>query len=118
MNDMRAIRIKAVFAGIPFTGFTRPPRDHTITVPVPALRKILRSRRVTVHCTGHFTDDYAGDNATNFGRGIVDPAGAEETLELGKPWLCYLDQAQNIIRFCPYRTLNYTIRLTKERREQ
>ncbi len=38
----------------------------------PAFMKILRSGKVKVTCRGSYTDDYAYDAATNFGRGELD----------------------------------------------
>lgn len=56
-------RPRTTFAGIEFA------LSASGRVPKGAILKVLRSGRVRVECTGRYTDDYARDNADNFGKG-------------------------------------------------
>ena len=47
----------------------------------PTLLKLLRSGKVAVKCTGRYTDDYAWDAATNFGKCTLSPEAVEKLAE-------------------------------------
>lgn len=67
------------FAGVTFAG----RESHGIvTVPRPALRKIVASGRIRCRAAGTYTDDFAFDAATNYGkRDGVDPTLASRFAE-------------------------------------
>lgn len=110
-----AERTRFTFAGVEFSGFKSG--NDRITVPTNALRKILESGRVRCHRNHYYTDDYAGDAANNFGKGMVQPSELVSDLELGKPWICAIDLEQKpvTIRYSPMQSLSYTVYEVVER---
>lgn len=104
-----ATRTRVTFAGTTFSGFQHG--ENHITVPTNVLVKILLSGKVLVKRNHRFTDDYAWDAANNHGKvDNFDPiALAKEVTETGKPWLCYLNPHENLIRYCPMQSESYTI---------
>jgi hypothetical protein len=107
MPKTKLQRTRITFAGVEFSGIVRGA-DY-ITVPAPALRKILNGGRCIAACDYRYTDDYAGDAADNFGKGPVSNKTVEQSLDLGKPNLCYFSPKDGTIRFSPYQALAYTI---------
>lgn len=63
---------RITFAGVTFA------TTSTGRIPLPALLKILRSGRIDLRCSGRYTDDYAWDAQTNFGRGAQDQDATDQ----------------------------------------
>ena len=98
-------RARITFAGVSFSAPLRGEQKYT--VPTHAFRKILVSGRVACRCNYRYTDDYAGDAEDNCGRGAVPAADVAAKLDLGRPWLLYLQGGE--IRFSPYQSLSYSV---------
>lgn len=110
-----ADRTRIDFAGINFSAYVRTRNEdgsiHSVTVPRPAFKKILRSGNVRCDRTRKLTDDYHYD-AQNKG-GKCDDMDPEEVIEthLGtKPWLLiYKPENPDVIRFCPYQACSFNV---------
>lgn len=63
--------VRLTFAGVSFK------TTKNAQVRRPAYLKVLRSGKVSVFCDGSYTDDYAFDNANNFGRKTLSPEAVE-----------------------------------------
>jgi hypothetical protein len=78
--------VKMTFGGVTFKTTKKS------MVRRPALLKLLRSGKVRVSCRGSYTDDYAWDNANNFGRGELSPeaikALADDIERSPSGWWC------------------------------
>ena len=104
---MPAVRTKATFAGISFSGFSRDGRY--VTVPVNVLRKIAASGRASMFCNYAYTDDYFSDAQNDNGKGPVPLDRILGVLAFGKPYLSYLDTQDDTISLSPYQSCSYTI---------
>lgn len=119
------------FGGVRFSGLvwwewdsatrSRRPNFNRVTVPRNVLARILSDKplgmraddRLVCFCNYDYSDDYAYDAETNYGRGEVSPSRIY-TKSHGAPHLCYLevDESGNgtELHLCPYQNLSYTIR--------
>ena len=79
---------KITFAGVTTT------LTKTGAIRRPAASKMLRSGLVTARTTMKLTDDYAFDNAYDFGRGATDPIALAADIDDGRKksgWTIYLE---------------------------
>lgn len=108
------IRKTTNFAGITFSGIVKDEKHLGLARPI--LVKILESGNVKCHCTGKFSDDFAGDSAENFQRGEVEiKTLMDELNELKQlkaaPFILHLNTETKVIRFCPYQSIGFDISL-------
>ena len=102
-------RPRITFAGVTFAGYQHGP-GH-ITVPVSALKKLLRARLVRPHLS--FDIEHDGD-----GRGDCYNQDIEKVAEwcdrqterlenhYRRPWLLYYSPTEDVIHYCPHSNLS------------
>jgi len=109
-------RVRVSFGNVEFSGYQS--ESGLITVPRPAFVKILRKGQVKIRRDYSYTDDYAWDNANNFGkRDNIDPAALlsdsfhrHVLLEGGRfHGLIWLDPKRGELHYSPHSAESYTI---------
>jgi len=110
-------RVSIKFGGVEFKGIAHG-KNH-VTVPRPALVKILRAGKVIINRSYSYTDDYLYDAANNYGKreGIPpqailnDPYHRHVLMESHhKPWLLCYNPEKHEICYCPHSNESYTIK--------
>jgi hypothetical protein len=104
-------RERISFGGVTFSGVAHAP-NH-ITVPVPALIKLLRARAVAPHCCYDIERDGGGDRDNyHFDiERVAEWCDRELRMLAGhirRPWLLYYDG--QVIHYCPHSNLSYELR--------
>lgn len=73
--------------------------------------KLIANNKVIVYRDYKYTDDYAYDASTNYGKGIADPIKlAKDLIESPDGWWCYVDNDNpNIIYVSCYNFMSYSL---------
>ena len=109
-------RVQVTFAGVTFSGFQHS--DRHISVPVPALVKMLQRRAVAAHCCYDIEHDGNGEY-DRFNQDVAAErlaAWCDRELgflaPLGRPWLLYYEptaDGSGVVHYCPHCNLSYEL---------